>query len=103
MTIDTSIRGKAILMYSTNRKVVPARSDSPATTRFAEAPISVPFPPRQAPSDSAHHKGSNAASPPNADPIALISGIIVATNGILSMNADSTADAHRIEIGKAHV
>ena len=47
-----------------NRNAMPARSASPATTRFAEAPISVPFPPRQAPSDSDHHSGSSAASPP---------------------------------------
>src|SRR4030095_466112 len=88
--------GNAIFRYSTKRNDVPARSDSPATTRFADAPINVPLPPRQAPSDSAHHSGSSAASPPSEGPIALISGSIVATNGMLSMNADRTADAQRI-------
>jgi len=35
----------------------PARSPMPATVRFAEAPISVPLPPKQAPRDSAHQSG----------------------------------------------
>src|SRR5688572_26994561 len=36
----------------------PRRSAMPTATTFAEAPTSVPFPPRQAPSASAHQSGS---------------------------------------------
>src|SRR5206468_11888552 len=95
-TMLINISGNATFRYSTKRNVVPARSASPATTRLADAPISVPLPPRHAPSDRAHHSGTSAASPPNVGAIALISGIIVATTGMLSMNADRTADAQRI-------
>ncbi len=47
--MEISISGNATFRNSTNRNVVPARSASPATTRLADAPISVPLPPRQAP------------------------------------------------------
>ena len=60
-------------------------------TTFAEAPIIVPFPPRQAPSEIAHHRGS--ASIPSALR-ARTNGINVAINGILFKNDDSSADAH---------
>ena len=45
------------------RKGMPARSAMPATVRLAEAPISVPLPPRQAPSESDHHSGRRPLRP----------------------------------------
>jgi hypothetical protein len=68
----------------------------PATVRLAEAPINVPLPPRQAPSDKHHHSGSILSAPPKAGAMLLMSGIMVATKGMLSTIAESTADAHRI-------
>ena len=67
-----------------------------ATTTFALAPIKVPFPPRHAPSAKLHHIGSRFESP--ISPMSLISGIKVATKGILSINADAIADIHKIKI-----
>ena len=67
---------------------MPARSAMPATVRLALAPISVPLPPRQAPSDSDHQSGSSPSGPPKVGAMLLITGIIVATKGILSMIAD---------------
>ena len=66
----------------------------PDTVRFADAPISVPLPPKQAPSDSATHSGRMAASPPNCGAMACNTGIIAATKGMLSMIADRIAALH---------
>ncbi len=74
----------------------PLRSAMPATVRLADAPTSVPLPPRQAPSDRHHHSGLILSGPPNVDAMLLISGIIVATNGMLSTIDDRMAEAHRI-------
>src|SRR5512138_3212065 len=74
----------------------PLRSPMPATVRLAEAPISVPLPPRQAPSERHHQSGSILSAPPKAGAMLLMSGIIVATKGMLSTIADKNADAHRM-------
>src|SRR5207244_8611682 len=74
----------------------PARRATPASTRLADAPTSEPFPPRQAPSESAHHKGCAACSPPKEGVIDLIIGIMVATNGILSTKAERIAELQRM-------
>src|SRR5262249_12364591 len=87
------IIGKASLKKVRKPKETPLRSAIPATVKLALAPIKVPFPPRQAPSDRAHQTGRNASSPPKLDPIPLMTGIIVATKGMLSMKADSSAEA----------
>ena len=80
------------------RKLIgcPSRAAIPATITFADAPISVPLPPRHAPSDSAHHTGIIASRPPSASSIAFSVGIIVATNGMLSTTADAAADTPRM-------
>src|SRR4051794_40190251 len=96
MATLTSIIGKAYAVYFMNEKPIPLRSAMPATVRFAEAPISVPLPPRQAPSDRHHHRGWMASGPPKAGAMFLISGIMVATKGMLSTIADNTAEAQRI-------
>ncbi len=43
-------------------KDTPERSARPATTRLAEAPIRVKLPPRHAPKESDHHRGSVVAA-----------------------------------------
>src|SRR4051794_9915903 len=78
------------------RNGMPLRSAMPATVRFAEAPIRVPLPPRQAPSDKHHHSGSILSAPPYAGAMLLISGIMVATKGMLSTIEERMAEAHKI-------
>ena len=62
-------------------------SAKPIPTTFALAPIIVPFPPRQAPRASAH-QSSNACSGAMPTCISIITGIITATNGMLSRNIE---------------
>ena len=83
-------------MYLTKPKAMPLRSAMPATVRLAVAPISVPLPPRQAPSDRHHHSGAICAGPPKAGAMPLITGIITATNGMLSTIAARNADSQRM-------
>ena len=89
-----SIIGNASIMNGRKRIRCPARSAIPATIRFALAPTSEPFPPRHAPSASDHHSGISPSGPPKLGAIDLISGIIVATNGMLSTTAEATAEIH---------
>ena len=49
--------------------------------------MSVPLPPRQAPSDTAHHSGVTSMP---VDSMASRMGIIVATNGMLSRKLEIT-------------
>ena len=70
----------------------PSRCAMPATMTLAEAAISEPLPPKQAPSDKAHQTGIMASRPPREVSIDLIIGIMVATNGMLSMAVDTKAD-----------
>ena len=74
----------------------PSRWAIPATITFAEAPISVPLPPKQAPSDKAHQTGIIASLPPIDGSIDLIIGIIVATKGILSIALEIIAEDQRM-------
>src|SRR5262245_18174607 len=96
MAIETTIIGKAYSVKVTNRNGMPLRSAMPATVRLAAGPTSVPLLPRQAPSDRHHQSGSILSAPPSAGALSLIRGIMVATNGILSMIADRKADTHRM-------
>jgi hypothetical protein len=62
-------------------------------------PIKVPLPPKLAPNDNAHHNGligneSNVEAITGLSLSESITGIIVAVNGILSMNALENADNH---------
>jgi len=52
----TIINGNPILKYSINERWNFSFSKSPSATRFADAQMIVPFPPRQAPKARAHHK-----------------------------------------------
>src|SRR5262245_41895515 len=95
MAMLISIIGKPYFRKVMKRKEMPARSAMPATVRLAEAPMSVPLPPRQAPSDSDHQSGSRPSGPPNVGAMFLTIGIMVATKGMLSMIADRIAEAQR--------
>ena len=59
------------------------------STTLADAPMSVPLPPRQAPKDSAHHRA--VPSRPSASSVRMM-GIMVATNGMLSRKLEMTAE-----------
>ena len=69
--MEIIIIGKPINKYFTNDSWCPFCAAILATTTFALAPTRVPFPPKQAPKDKLHHKGSRFVSP-----IVLISLII---------------------------
>ena len=76
------------------KKVIgwPSRCDIPPTITLAEAAISEPLPPKQAPSDNAHQTGIIASRPPIDSSMDFIIGIMVATKGILSMAVDTNAE-----------
>lgn len=80
------------LKYSTKVNLYPCCSATPAHTTFAEAPISVPLPPRHAPNANAQTKGCNGKFNVlfSANEIAILTIIVV--NGMLSTNADAIAD-----------
>src|SRR5690606_27013309 len=63
----------------------------PSTTTLAAAPTAVALPPRAAPNASAHHS-TCADSPPPACTSSATIGLSVATNGMLSTIAETTAD-----------
>ena len=94
--IDKIIIGKATIKYLAKEIFSPWIAAILATTTLALAPISVPFPPRHAPNDNALHNGSKSVIP--IAPISLIIGMRVATNGILSINAEAIALSHKISI-----
>ena len=97
--MESNIKGNANFIKDTKPIWTPFFSAMPATITFAEAPMSVPFPPRHAPKDNAHQSGSNSVGeiPPKL-PIWWISGIIVATKGMLSTKAEAIAENHKISI-----
>lgn len=79
------------------RKLIgcPSRWASPATITLAEAAISEPLPPKHEPSESAHHTGIIASLPPKDGSMDFKVGIIVATNGMLSMAVETMAETHK--------
>ncbi len=90
------INGNATLRYLLKCIFCPFSSAIPTAITFALAPIIVPFPPKHAPKDNAHHRG--VIFIPDISPRFFIRGIIVATKGMLSRNADAIADTHKIAI-----
>ena len=94
--IPIIVSGVATFMYSRKPILWPSFDAIPLTITFAEAPINVAFPPMSAPSARAHHSGPKAR--PEIVPTSFKSGIIVATNGMLSIIAEKNADPHRTEI-----
>src|ERR671918_515175 len=85
MASATSVSGNPQSKKRQKLNDIPSLPTSPATTRLAEAPMRVKFPPRQAPRESDHHRGSTvAASYPRFSASCSMTGTIVAVNGILS-------------------
>src|SRR4030066_609615 len=82
---------------------LPIFSAMPTTMTFADAPMAVPFPPRHAPSASDHHIGIRSGWCKSCMPerfgqscfaMSIINGFMVATYGMLSINADANAENH---------
>src|SRR5659263_569954 len=72
----------------------PAFSARPTVTTLAEAPIMVPFPPKQAPRDRDHQSTPDSAPGMVWFRKAMI-GSMVAVKGMLSMKAEAMALTHR--------
>ena len=94
--IDNIIKGNATNKNFAKEIRYPSFAAIPATITFALAPTNVPFPPRHAPRARLHHIGSKLLIP--IVPISLIIGIVVATNGILSIKAEAIALIQSIKI-----
>ena len=62
---------------------------------LAEAAINEPLPPKHEPRDKAHHTGIMASRPPKAGSMDFNVGIMVATNGMLSMAVETMAETHK--------
>lgn len=63
-------------------------------TTFDDDPMDVVFPPKSAPSISAHHRGLSGE-----DAVILIRiGMNAAVNGIFAITADASADIHRTNV-----
>ena len=93
ITMEISISGNPTFVYCMKVIGYPFFALTPARTTLALAPMRVPFPPRQAPRERAHHSG--ATSTPLLS-IVSISGMRVATNGMLSKKDEMMADTHRM-------
>lgn len=74
----------------------PCCSANPAQIIFEEDPNNDPFPPKQAPKESAHIRGGNGRfnSSLLARSVAIL--IIIVVIGKLSTNADAMAETHKI-------
>ena len=96
MSIVTIITGSPAFIKLINVIECPAFSAKPDVTTFAEAPISVPLPPKHAPSAKAHHKIFASTPGITCERYATI-GSIVAVKGILSTIALITAETHNIK------
>src|SRR5438093_11950479 len=101
------MNGKPALNHRLKLIEWPFFSLIPAAIIPALDPISVPLPPKFAPNDSAHQSGL-ISKLPQKDAMfgwalsVLISGIIVAVNGMLSTNALAMADSHIMLANVSH-
>mmetsp|Transcript_50142 Transcript_50142/g.122371 ORF Transcript_50142/g.122371 Transcript_50142/m.122371 type:complete len:201 (-) Transcript_50142:871-1473(-) len=85
-----SITGKPTFRKALKVTTCPSTSALEAITMLALAPMSVPLPPKHAPKTSAHARGS-IESPSTCSTICIITGTIVAVNGMLSTNDEKSA------------
>ena len=90
------VNGMPILKKSEFLTVYPSFRRIPIPVIFADAPIGVQFPPSVAPDSKP--KYSTVGSVFKADARPAITGIIVATYGLLSINAEINTDAHTITV-----
>ena len=79
------VAGADALQYFPQPILYPFLPATERPTTFAEAPIGVALPPTSVPIDNAH--AIACKFPPDALARLLITGIIVAANGLLSTNA----------------
>ena len=80
------------LKYSINVNRYPCCSATPAHTTFADAPIKVPLPPRQAPRANAHTNGCSGKSKSSFSANDITTFTIIVVNGMLSTKAEAIAD-----------
>lgn len=95
------IEGKPTLKKSTKLIFIPSFSIIPTVTIFADAPMTVPFPPRHAPRASAHQRIDAHSTSQNGPPTPIRSattGSITMVKGILSKNAEAMAATQSITI-----
>lgn len=88
------VAGAQALQYLPQPTGYPDLAATDVPTTFADAPIGVALPPTSVPIASAHASVVSGTDP--AAESVLITGTIVAANGILSMNADAIADTQMI-------
>ena len=90
MIITITVAGTIALQYLPHLMICPDFAAVATPTTFAEAPIGVALPPISVPIARDHARMER--STPCVAARLLITGIIVAANGILSINALATAD-----------
>ena len=81
-----------IFVNSTSAILTPLDRARLIAITFDEAPIMVPFPPSPAPAEGAHHKGYTDT--PERFPRSVNTGMKLAVNGMLSMNAEVRLEIH---------
>ena len=94
MIITITVAGTIALQYLPHLMICPDFAAVATPTTFAEAPIGVALPPISVPIARDHARMER--STPCVAARLLITGIIVAANGILSINALATADTQII-------
>src|SRR5258708_40230341 len=82
---------------SLNEMRLPSFSARPVTVTLAEAPISVPLPPRQAPSDRAHHSICPSGPAPSWPSRLATSGVVTAVLGKLRLTGERKPDTQGID------
>lgn len=80
-------------MNSKNEICSPSFSAIPVITTFADAPTSDPLPPKHAP-NAKENDSASKSNPKSAYDSCSTTGTIVAVYGMLSKNADTTADTN---------
>ena len=88
-----AVAGIADLQYLPQLTGCPAFETTDVPTTFADAPIGVALPPMSVPTESEYARVASSAPGVVAARL-LITGTIVAANGMLSTNALATAEIH---------
>ena len=94
MVSTITVAGTAFAQYVPQPILYPFLEATDVPTTFAEAPMGVALPPISVPMDNDHAR-LDSGTPVVAARLS-ITGIIVAANGILSTNAEATADTQMI-------
>ena len=94
--IAARVKGIPILKKSLFFTVCPDLRRIPIPVIFADAPMGVQFPPRVAPESRPKYR--RVGSIPRAPASPVTTGSIVATYGMLSINAEISTDAYTITV-----